>query len=351
MSKQPNIFKYATSELSQDAFIAWLLEWSNKKYKTQNEHLHFLGLGFLDSLLAKQSIVLSEVSNLKIKTQYHRIDIFISFEMQGKTYGVIIEDKVFSKNHSKQLARYKQLIENKNYDIVVPIYFKTGFQHCYDEVTTIGYHTYTVKDFSKVLNKGIAQGIDNAIFVSYYEYITEREKGFDDAKYAFENYKSLPISEWNWWSCIGFFKDNEKTFAGKWASVDNNRKSLLAFWFGLRDLSIEDETNTTITVKPYVDIVYSDKKVKIDYRINVNNHPQTNNKNRDKIYNAFKPYLDNAGIKHTKPRFRKAKGTMLLAQQIVFDPSMNHTGLVDNLLKYKAVLDEFVDDFTEQIKM
>ena len=34
---KPNLFKYATSELSQDAFICWLLEWAkpqNRKRKT-----------------------------------------------------------------------------------------------------------------------------------------------------------------------------------------------------------------------------------------------------------------------------------------------------------------------------
>lgn len=34
MIETPNIFKYAGSELSQDAFTAWLLEWSNPEYKT-----------------------------------------------------------------------------------------------------------------------------------------------------------------------------------------------------------------------------------------------------------------------------------------------------------------------------
>lgn len=35
MQNHPNIFTYATSELSQNAFIAWLLSWADAKYKNQ----------------------------------------------------------------------------------------------------------------------------------------------------------------------------------------------------------------------------------------------------------------------------------------------------------------------------
>ncbi len=38
MSK-PNIFKYATKELSQDAFIFWLLDHANPKYKNIDSQL------------------------------------------------------------------------------------------------------------------------------------------------------------------------------------------------------------------------------------------------------------------------------------------------------------------------
>ena len=30
---KPNLFKYAVSELTQDAFLCWLLEWADEKYK------------------------------------------------------------------------------------------------------------------------------------------------------------------------------------------------------------------------------------------------------------------------------------------------------------------------------
>jgi hypothetical protein len=35
----PNLFHYATSELSQDAFICWLLDWANPDNKEKDEAL------------------------------------------------------------------------------------------------------------------------------------------------------------------------------------------------------------------------------------------------------------------------------------------------------------------------
>ena len=347
MNNQPNIFNYATSELSQDAFIAWLVEWADKKYKPENEALHHLGLSFLSSLVEKQNIALSEISNLKIRTQYHKIDVFVSFEMKGKTYGIIIEDKVFTNHHSNQLTKYRKFIERQNYDVVVPIYFKTGFQHCYKDVMDKGYYPYTVKNFIEILKKGITAGIDNAIFVNYFEYISERAKWFDGAKYSFENYESLPISEWNWWSCSGFFNDHSVLFNGNWGPVGNRREPLLAFYFGSKNLHVTTEKGS-VSVMPYIDMTYSNNTIRVNFRIGLNNNPQTNKKLRDKIFNAFQPYLDKARIQYKKPAFRKASKTMLLAQIININLSINHHELKELLLKYRQILIEFVDDYNKR---
>ncbi|ASL63665.1 hypothetical protein IG5_00195 [Bacillus toyonensis] len=47
MEKRPNLFSCGTSELSQDAFICWLVEWANSKYKETDECLHEAGIGFI----------------------------------------------------------------------------------------------------------------------------------------------------------------------------------------------------------------------------------------------------------------------------------------------------------------
>ncbi len=348
MYNTPNIFNYATSELSQDAFLAWLIEWSDPKYKIENEKLHSLGKAFLESLIAIEERKLSDdYKGLKIRRQYHKIDVFVTFESDGEKIALIIEDKVGSSNHSNQLDRYLKKIKSKDYDKVIPIYFKTEFQHSFKEIIGKGYSPYTIKDFLKVLKKGIEQGIDNAILINYYQYIMKKEEKYDRNKSSFENYKEFPVNEWNWWACTGFFNDNQELFNAKWESVPNTREPLLAFPFGFIPLSIIDvDTNETITIEPYLDIKYSDsKKITIDFRLWLKGHQQQNNRNKNHIYDKLYPYLQNNHIKHKKTRFKKAKQSLLLAQIVDFNDDLYHNQLIDLLDKYKSVLHSFVKNY------
>lgn len=343
MQKQPNIFKYATSELSQDAFIAWLLSWSDSNYKNEDEQMHQLGLDFLESLLAKHQVKLNKIRDLEIKTQYYKIDVFVSFVMDNKKHGLIIEDKVFSSNHSNQLIKYKSLIDNQNYDVVIPIYFKTGFQHCYKDVIDKNYHPFTVKDFISVLRKGISQGVENSIFLNYYNYIIRSEKLFDEAEFSYQNYNSISISQWDWWSYSGFFNDIKDKLNGSWGSVGNKREPLLAFWCEGAPFKINDfDTGQELYLNIYLDVKYTGGGIDINFRLgNLNKFPQTNSQNRNNIYNKFEVDLNANNIKHRKPHFRKSKGTLCLAQITGIDTSINHLDLWKLLEKYKNVSDQF----------
>lgn len=48
---KPNLFHFATSELSQDAFICWLLSWADPKCEANDASLHRLAVVFLGKLL------------------------------------------------------------------------------------------------------------------------------------------------------------------------------------------------------------------------------------------------------------------------------------------------------------
>lgn len=97
---EPNIFRYATSELSQDALICYILEFAKSEYR--GHVLHKLGLAFVESFSGDQSIVRN------IRKQWHHIDILV--ELENGDY-ILIEDKTNSSNHSKQLQKYKEVAE------------------------------------------------------------------------------------------------------------------------------------------------------------------------------------------------------------------------------------------------
>ena len=47
----PNLFRFATSELSQDAFICWLISWGDPQYEKTHEALHGTALSLLNRFL------------------------------------------------------------------------------------------------------------------------------------------------------------------------------------------------------------------------------------------------------------------------------------------------------------
>lgn len=349
MTNQPNIFNYATKELTQDAFIIWLLHWANPIYENENKLLYSLGRSFLSSLLAKQNITLTEIENLDIKPQFHKIDVFISFIMQGKTYGIIIEDKVHSGDHSDQLLRYKtKIITLNSCDIIVGIYFKTGYQVNLTRVFENQYHHYSIKDFQRVLNQAFVKEINNDILTQYHSYLLEKEKHFDEAHTAAENYIMLPLKEWNWWSCVKFFHTYKKHFDAKWTSVANNREPLLAFWFGGEKFMVQKNQEIAVELTLYLDIQFSRDKLIVAYRLGLNGNTQKNSDIRNLVYDAFIPFLKQNNIENKKAKFTAARDTIKLTQITNLDYNINYQDFVIQLEKYQKVIKMFVEDYNQK---
>lgn len=341
MNNQPNIFKYATSELTQDAFITWLLHWANPKYKIENEQLHTLGTSFLASLLVCQNIdIQNEITDFYIRQQFHKIDIFVSFKMNECSYGIIIEDKVYTTDHSNQLERYvNKITELKTCNVLVPIYFKTGYQVNLSRIATNNYHHYSIKDFLKVLTCEKVNGINNNVLTQYHSYLVHKETAFDSAEKESYAYLTTPLSEWKWWSCVRFFHDYKDHFKADWGEVSNNREPILAFWFGGKELTSIDRN-----IGIYLDILLKNKRLHISYRIYLKENAQINRDNRNDIYDGFIPFLANNGIETRRGKYSKAKGSMLLAEITNLDRDLTYTEFVKKIELYKSVLNEYVDN-------
>ncbi len=150
--KAPNLFSYATSELSQDAFICWLLEWAEPKYKYVDSDLHECGTSLITSLFSKHEKDLpAEIYKVEVRKQDKNIDVLCII---NDKYPILIEDKVGTKNHSDQLSCYLNIIKGRSYseDNILPIYFKTRDQASYSEALKNGYRPFLRADFLNVLN-------------------------------------------------------------------------------------------------------------------------------------------------------------------------------------------------------
>ena len=288
---KPNIFTYATGELSQDAVICYILEWAKIENKELNNDLHNLAINFLNSLFDKFEGIKrpTEYEKIEIKKQYENIDILCII---NDKYSIIIEDKTNTKNHSDQLKRYFEKVKANFSDTeILPIYFKTGDQSNYDNVIENKYEVYSRQDFLKVLK---LQNIKNDIIENYTDFLQNIENSIN-------SYKTLAIQDWHWNSWKGFFIELRKKLddgnaKGNWDYVSNANGGFLGFWWNW-DSNDEYHIYLQIETEHLVEEKYTAKiKIKL--------YTKTKNKVEKSIINKWKTHIvsneDNIFIK--KPR-------------------------------------------------
>lgn len=143
--ERPNIFKYATRELSQDAMVCWLLKCLHSTdLKYMNIGLNFIRLIFDDETIQANEIIIESDSPHK---QYYHMDVYTVVCLRDKIYPIIFENKTSTYLHSNQFQAYCTKVANwmngnKKYlsDLskkmnnlhcewggIIYVFFKTGF--------------------------------------------------------------------------------------------------------------------------------------------------------------------------------------------------------------------------------
>ena len=82
MRKEENkLFKFATKELSQDAFISWCINWFNFKDSVKGnknkEKLTQLSENILEKILINTNVKVKDIKEVSIIRQYIGIDILL----------------------------------------------------------------------------------------------------------------------------------------------------------------------------------------------------------------------------------------------------------------------------------
>ena len=187
----PNLFDYATSELSQDAVICWLVACAAEATGDLQEY----GRAFVRALFragvsdgiegvpvlganGKPTAPYDgpcDVSDVSSPTpQYCRIDVYFQAKVDGKKVSFIIEDKKDSRDHSNQLARYIEAVstDDEEEDLIKPVYFKTGyvFSDEREVVECAKYSVFEAEDMASFLG---SQDVtrENEILRQYAEYL------------------------------------------------------------------------------------------------------------------------------------------------------------------------------------
>lgn len=234
--KEPNIFSLATSELSQDAAIAYHLAWADQRFKTTHPDKHKLGIELLKLLVGDR------VENLKIAdetieigVQYDRIDIWVHIGCQAV---LIIEDKTNTFEHGDQIERYRGIAakwldpKEKEWgkDRVVATYLKTGNE-------SIGSTSDLADDVNKVYRCDVLEVL-NRYTTTGDEIIDQFRAYLQQWEDETNSYRITPVKDdWSWRGVEGFYMDLERAFVreglqqGNWVYVSNQAGGFIAFYW------------------------------------------------------------------------------------------------------------------------
>lgn len=191
-----NLFEYATSELSQDAFICWLASYAHEEAEKDaalNECARKMLEMFVPEFEGKNFKLLN------VERQIDKIDVLLTVECEKKVYKIIVEDKTYTSEHNNQLKRYKGSLEEQykeNTVIVKGIYYKTGFQSNLSGVENAGYKKIGREEMLNLMQKYVDK-TNNQIFISYFNYWNSKQK-------LVETFKTLPVVDWGWWAVMDF---------------------------------------------------------------------------------------------------------------------------------------------------
>lgn len=237
MDLRNNLFRYATSELSQDAFLCWLASFALEG-AGGDPALRACARALLETFVPAfrgQPFTLTAVER-----QVHHVDVLLTAVSRGQTYKILVEDKTFTGPHDNQLNRYaSQAAALWPGCAICCVYYKTGFQSDLSGVQAAGYQAVGLARILDLM-QGYLDQTQNAIFQDYYAWWSEYRR----QALAFQQ---LPPARWDSRQVLGFcdllqnagfaaryqlgmgygYVHNQRGgFDGLWMSLPNNSLTL-----------------------------------------------------------------------------------------------------------------------------
>lgn len=335
---RPNLFSFATKELSQDAFICWLLSWAKPENKDLDANLHACGVALIHKFFEKQGKISPEIKSIEVKRQFKNIDALC---IVNDEFPIIIEDKTTSKNHSGQLVRYFDAVKdlkdkNKNPrykpENIICIYFKTHDQANYINIKdTHKYQPFTRKDFLTILDEGLELGIEDNIFQDYRACLVNLEKGV-------QSYLHQDLNKWSSNSWVGFYSKLQQEFDDShWDKVNNPAKGFMAFNWGKVGaekpyLQLE---NSKLCFKIHVEAKHIEKSKLTAYR----------RTRRNKWFKLIQNHCADFGIDLIEPNFGNGKWmTVIIAKDDYRQIDAEDRIDIDSTVQYLQKMDAFLKE-------
>ena len=233
-----NLFHYATSELSQDAFICWLLAHGIKKHQAEDPLLCACALDFIHRVPG-----LEHATEIKeIRQQYRNIDVLVTV---GNIH-VIIEDKTYTNVHGNQIDVYTNALIQSGVpkEDIRTVFYKIVEQFHEEDVDC----AFTRADILEMLRK--YKDCNSDIFQSYLAHLEEIESNT-------AAFKTRPIEEWKHEGTRGFFANLQKEHAdykiNGWGYVSNASGGFMGMWFHRLD---DEPTLEAMGIYEHIEDIY-----------------------------------------------------------------------------------------------
>ena len=349
-----NMFKYATKELSQDAFICWLVNYINtdeEKYKSVARDFIELIANKIGNIKFKQ-FVKDNNYKVEIKHQYKNIDVLLKID---KFY-IIIEDKIKTIEHDDQINKYTYSLLNSGIKEVGDFNIFTCYYKIYDEykskdkfVNAIitrkdminllekvqnknlymeDYYKYLkeIEEYSKKrdvttnkiceLKSDIIDNISDSIYTSFYSELEEKEGSYDIIGWGYADNRAGGT----WWYASKEFENvQNKDFKNIYAEVNlkNNRNEIvikLAKKSYIVDLKENEKIEDVIKDKDY----YENGKIKYFEK---SDYYKSNEKRR---LEKMTSYICYKNLKYKVDIFDKVITNKFLKELVKFDIQLNN---------------------------
>ena len=322
---KPNIFSYATSELSQDAMLAWMLRWADDSCKKVDERMCQLGKELICLCTGMDS---TEIHKVNVGRQWNHVDVWAEINDDAILF---IEDKVHTKAHDGQLSGYRKMVEEEYKDAEKRIhlaYVKTGNESLkgLKQVEAEGYKCVMRSDIINLLNryKGVNTMVDD--FVANLQRIEDETN----------MYRQLPVQKWNGLAWQGFYTELQGLFGFdlEWSYVPNPSGGFWGAWWYF----VADSDN--------VEMYLQFEENKFCFKICCENADQRSAK-RDKYIDNLMTCAEQMNLPMIKRPDRRGWGNWMTvgvvsAEDLFVDEVFDMKSIVEKLKVFERVVDECV---------
>ena len=183
---KPNLFDYAGRELSQDAFLAWLLNYANPTRRDSSYTYDDLRITECASRLIREMLfthditIDSKITKVVAGCRTEGNDIWTEVEVaDGRKYLIIVEHYSERTSREPMLKNYRhqarEYCKANNFTALACIYLKSGSEapNTVESVRSLGYAAMTIK--SLVLHLSEFSDIRNDIFNDFYNSVSHLE--------------------------------------------------------------------------------------------------------------------------------------------------------------------------------